>query len=144
MKETDKQLARAYEESRLKDLRMAYYNEVFKNSKRWTGEESLKGKRVIVYCEQGVGDIIHMARYFKYLARFMDTNEDVEASLHRICLYCPKSLHDLFVFECFDKENPELPEHDFHVLSLSLPFLVGERAGEINGPSHTMFPYITS
>lgn len=135
MKDSDKELARMHEEERLADPRMAYYKEVFKNSKRWTGEESLEGKKVIVYCEQGAGDIIHMARYFSYL-------EDAE-SLHGLYLYCPKSLHDLFVFECLDKENPELPEHDFHVLSLSLPFLVGEVAGEQNGPSHTTFPYLS-
>jgi len=56
-----------------------------------------------------------------------------------VVYHCPKSLHR--VFECLDielldKDNPELPDHDFHLLSMSLPFLLGEQRGK-------QFPYLT-
>jgi tetratricopeptide (TPR) repeat protein len=31
--------------------------------RRWTGRESLQGKRILIWCEQGLGDILHFCRY---------------------------------------------------------------------------------
>jgi hypothetical protein len=100
---------------RLQDPRMEYYNHVYRDSKRWQGEP-LDGKRVVVYCEQGFGDIIQMARYFKYLKPA------------HVTLHCPMPLIALLegaegVDAVVPKEFEELPDHDYHTLSLSLPFL---------------------
>jgi hypothetical protein len=139
VRDADKQLARKHEEDRLKDRRMSYYNMVYKNSKRWTGNEDISDSRIIIYCEQGFGDIIHMARYIPQI------------TVKELWLHCPKELHRLWIDETvnteisllkfLDKVNPELPEHDYHILSLSLPFLLGEEAGRAFGTSHTEFPY---
>lgn len=104
-------------DDRLNDPRMDYYKHVFADSVCWNGENSLDGKKVIVYGEQGFGDIIQFSRYISFLKK---NNCDV-------MFYVPKDLHRLF--ECLgvkllDKENPELPEHDYHVLSFDLPFVL--------------------
>jgi hypothetical protein len=96
---------------------MSYYRDVYKNSPRWDGKESLDGKRVIVYACHGYGDIIQYARYFRYLK-----------NCHLI-LHCPPQLHRLMltvdgVNEVIDKFDPVLPPHDYNILSLSLPFLL--------------------
>lgn len=105
---------------RIYSPKMEYYRDVYSNSERWNGVESLKGKRIIVYCEQGYGDIIQFARCIPYLKQ-----QGCEVVLH-----CPQALHSLFtdclpgVDSVFDKDEEKLPPHDFHVLSLSMPFLL--------------------
>ena len=94
---------------------MEYYRHVFKDSKKAEITDDWMQKRTIIYGEQGFGDIIQFARYVAYVAR---TNKD-------IMFYVPKDLHR--IFSCFgvqmlDKDNPELPEHDYHILSMDLPF----------------------
>jgi hypothetical protein len=102
---------------------MEYYREVYKHSNRWNGVESLKDKTVIIYCEQGYGDIIQFARYFKEI-------KDLSATVY---LHCPQGLHKLFAkclnskFKLIDRDNHKIPNHDFHVLSLSLPFLLNNK-----------------
>tara|TARA_Y100000034_G_scaffold35064_2_gene43038 strand:- start:23032 stop:23868 length:837 start_codon:yes stop_codon:yes gene_type:complete len=105
---------------RLKDERMEYYHALYKNSPKWDGDVGLFGKRIIVYCEQGLGDIIQMFRYVENLKAH---------GRPYIILHCPKQLGVLlelhsWVDEIIDKDVVKLPEHDFHVLSLSLPHLL--------------------
>jgi hypothetical protein len=94
---------------------MEYYRHVFKDSKLAAPTDDWLGKRTIIYGEQGFGDIIQFSRYVAYLSRI---NKD-------LMFYVPKDLHR--IFSCFgvqmlDKDNPELPDHDYHVLSMDLPF----------------------
>lgn len=102
--------------------KLEYYREVFKDSPRWSGSDSLEGKTIIVYFEQGFGDIIQFARYVSHIKRYENC---------RVVAYCPKDLHRLFlqglqgVDAVLDKDDPELPPHDYHVLSMSLPFALG-------------------
>lgn len=98
---------------RLQSPKMEYYHEVYKNSTRWNGVDDLSNKRVIVYCEQGFGDIIQFSRYFPIIKQMCG----------ELIIHCPKELHRLFSdYTAIDKEEENLPEHDFHVLSMSLPF----------------------
>lgn len=104
---------------RINDPRMEYYRNVYKNSKMWDGKTNLKNKTVCVYCEQGLGDIIQLLRYIPTLKELGC----------KIILHCPEALHCLIPYLCndidlIDKDNPNLPKHDFHVLTMSLPFLV--------------------
>lgn len=102
------------DESRINKPQMRYYREIYKNSKRWNGFDSLKEKKVIYFAEQGNGDIIHFLRFIPELKK---TGCYILAQL-------PKSLHrlakQLNIDECFDKSVQELPIHDYHILSLSL------------------------
>lgn len=103
---------------RLDDPRMDYYKGVYKDSPAWDGKESLENKTVLCYCEQGYGDIIQFVRYIPLLQR----------RCGKVILHCPKTLHHLFAClgaELIDKEERTLPPHDVHVLSMSLPFLLG-------------------
>lgn len=107
---------------RLYHPNMEFYRDTYKNSERWDGEDSLDGKRLIIYGEQGFGDVLQFARYIS----LVKANYDCHITLH-----CSTPLHRLFL-ECLhgvdavlDKEESELPEHDFHTLTMSLPFLLG-------------------
>lgn len=114
---------------RINHPKMEWYREVYQGSKLWDGIESLTDKSVIVYCEQGFGDVIQMARYFKPLK-------------DRGCwliLHCDEALAKLFlgmgcINEIVLKSNDVLPNHDFHILSLSLCELLGDPP--------TDYPYI--
>jgi hypothetical protein len=119
---------------RLDDPRMEHYKHVYKESQVWTPDEgSLDGKTVIVYGEQGYGDIIQFARYLPLL-------RERGAS---VVYHCPKVMHQLFGLDIggwqdiglLDKDNPELPPHDYHILSMSLPFVLGQQRT-------TEFPYL--
>lgn len=105
---------------RINNPLMEFYRQVYRYSNRWDGTTSLNGKKVIVYCEQGFGDIIQFLRYIKALK---------QTGCHTI-LAIPNELHPLLsgidgVDEYFDKNCSILPKHDYHILSLSLPFLLG-------------------
>lgn len=118
---------------RLNDPRMEYYRYVYRNSTHWDGHAPLKNKTVIVYAEQGFGDIIMFSRYIP----------DLKARECKVYFHCPVELHRLF--RCFDvelldKDNPTLPEHDYHILSLEFPFLL---FGDVSNFPEGSFPYIT-
>jgi hypothetical protein len=94
---------------------MEYYKETYKDSKLWNGEPT-ENKILIVYFEQGLGDAI---QFFRYIFKL---------KYKKIYLHCDLSLHRLFEnnisnCKCLNKYNPVLPEHDYHILSLDLPFL---------------------
>jgi len=107
---------------RLNDKRMEYYNFLYKKSKKWDGKQDLSNKKIIIYCEQGYGDIVQMFRYVDYL------KNNYENAF--IILHCPKELGILFakiknpVDKIIHKNEEKLPAHDYHVLSFSLPFLL--------------------
>lgn len=105
------------EKERISSPQMEYYRYVYYFSKRWNGKDSLFGKNVIIYCEQGYGDIIQMMRY---IPKLKETGCNV-------ILHAPVALHPVLGcldVELFDKTDPRLPTHDYHILSLSLPFLL--------------------
>lgn len=111
---------------RLKSPSMSYYKSLYRKSKKWNGEP-LKGKTVIIYCEQGFGDIIQFSRYFRTI---MEMNCFV-------ILHCPKDLHKLFSGICnwfITKDVTKLPPHDYHILSMSLPFFLNEVYKESETP----------
>lgn len=121
---------------------MQYYREVYRHSKRASTLEDLNLERLIIYCEQGFGDILQFSRYFP------------SGSAKKIFLHCPVDLHLLFAggiratdlfwetgFELLDKTDPNLPDHDCHVLSLSIPFIIN--ADKSCDLSHAAgFPYL--
>jgi len=107
------------EQERINNPVMEYYRHVYSFSKKWNGKQSLENKKVIVYCEQGYGDIIQFLRYIKPL----------KSRGCEVCLHIPKELHPLMPYvqgvdTFLDKQNSILPQHDYHILSLSLPFLL--------------------
>lgn len=97
--------------------------------RKWGGTSSLEGKRLVAFCEQGLGDAIQASRYFPDLKKL---------GCHLI-VQCNESLMPLF------KLMPEVDhveskgcvsEFDYHVPTMSLPLLLGK-------PIPTGKPYIS-
>ncbi len=104
----------------LKDAELRFY-QAYSSSRMWLGQDSLEGKRVIIYCEQGNGDAIQFFRYIPQL----------KALGCHISVHCNTQLHCILPYvggvdACLNKTNSDLPDHDYHILLLDLPFLLLE------------------
>jgi tetratricopeptide (TPR) repeat protein len=83
---------------------------------RWLGEESLAGKSILLYCEQGYGDTLQFCRYASLLA----------ARGARVILEVPRALFGLL--ESLNGvaqlivHGERLPPFDCHSPLMSLPF----------------------
>lgn len=98
---------------RFEDERMTYYRETYKNSPQWQGEK-LNGEKIIVYFEQGIGDQIMFLRFLRLL------DAEVIVHAHKDLKRIVKSMG----YQFLSKDDPNLPEHELHTCSLSLPFLL--------------------
>src|SRR5581483_12337923 len=104
-------------EERIQRPEMEYYRQVYAGSKKWDGKEDITDKRVVVYMEQGYGDQIQFLRFLRYLKK----------KTANIVLHAPAALKRLVEhmgYQFADKDEPTLPDHDFHIMSLSLPFVL--------------------
>lgn len=113
--------------SRLRSSRYAWYRQAYRTPR----SSEFSGKVVCCYLEQGLGDNIQMMRYFPKLRESCD----------RLFLHAPEPLIPLLGdYECIPKgELP--PEHDCHVLSMSLPFLfAADNSPYIRGIEPTPLP----
>ena len=81
----------------------------------WLGAESLAGKTILIYCEQGLGDALHFVRYVELVAKLGA----------KVILEAPKSLAEIFkslngVSQIIIKGDA-LPDFDFYCPLMSLP-----------------------
>lgn len=114
---------------------MNFYHNAYDSNKLWDGKKSLKDKKVLVYGEQGLGDIIQFARYMK----------DLKKLGAHVILNCPKTLDSLMrrIEGIDDTTNrditnntgEEFPDYDYQFSSMSAINLL--KINEINGE-----PYI--
>jgi len=91
------------------------------NSPRWQGE-TLTGKHLLVWFEQGLGDALQFCRYLPCLqpARLsVVCRPELIRLLQGMALGCPV---DFLPLQRLDRA---LPEHDCHVFSMSLPHWLG-------------------
>ncbi len=95
----------------------------------WWGGDAV-GKTILVYAEQGLGDVLHFARYLPLLV----------AKGARVMLICDPTLHALLRnIEGVTLVQPNVrPEFDCHVALLDLPDLFGTTLESI--PAH--IPYL--
>lgn len=132
-----------HEQERIAHPLMEYYRHVFQDSPLWNGVDDMAEKRIIVYMEQGYGDCIQFLRYLSVLR-----NSRNAKNCH-IIVMAPPELERLIKNgvtgwnEYHPKNDPSLPPHDAHVLSMSLPFLLSDELSS-KGAAHTSFPYIAS
>jgi tetratricopeptide (TPR) repeat protein len=97
----------------------------------WQGQ-SILGKTLFIFPEQGFGDFIQFSRFLPTAAKLAG----------RIVLGCPSAVASIFSrFPCVAEVVPtgaKIPSYDFHASLLSLPFLLGiDEAGIIS-----QIPYI--
>jgi tetratricopeptide (TPR) repeat protein len=83
----------------------------------WTGAQSLEGKVVLVYAEQGLGDTIQFVRYIPLMAQMGAT------VLMEVPFALRGLLHHLPGVSRFIVQGETLPWTDFHCPLLSLPLL---------------------
>jgi len=104
-------------ESRLQrdDLKHSY--KIFDESKSWRGEKKIAGKTLLIFGEQGFGDVIQFSRYIPLLDKFNC----------KTILYVKKELVNLL--ETLGKSitvigmDKPAPMHDFHCPIMSLPYV---------------------
>jgi tetratricopeptide (TPR) repeat protein len=86
-------------------------------SPRWLGRTELKGRRLLLYCEQGLGDAIQYLRYLPALRQPGVT----------VILQAPAPLLPLVAAQGWDLElvpaGDQPPPHDLHCPLGSLPFV---------------------
>lgn len=81
----------------------------------WLGTESLKGKTILLHCEQGFGDILQFCRFAKSVAALgARVTIEVHPALLGL-LYTLAGVTELIV------EGDPLPNFDYHCPLLSLP-----------------------
>jgi tetratricopeptide (TPR) repeat protein len=88
----------------------------------WQGGESLAGKSLVVWPEQGLGDVVQFARYLPLLKA---------RGVTKLTMVCPEPLLRLIgaiegVDACVPfSEVRQLPAHDYACFLLSLPWIFG-------------------
>jgi tetratricopeptide (TPR) repeat protein len=95
----------------------------------WLGIEDLKGKTIILHCEQGFGDTIQFCRYVK-LVKDLGAKVTLELDAELFDL-----LHDLSGADEIIKTGEELPLYDFHCPIMSLPLALGTELDSIPSPT---------
>lgn len=86
-----------------------------RTGKRWNGQESLAGKSILVFAEQGLGDTLQFCRYVKHVA----------ALGAKVVLEVPAALGEILsslqgVDTLINGSNAE-PDCDYHIPTMSLP-----------------------
>jgi Tfp pilus assembly protein PilF len=101
----------------------------------WNGED-LKGKSIMLYSEQGIGDIFHFIRFAKFLKEMGAT----------IYLECPFEASEVLTnCEWIDKIccTTDYPEFDYHCSLLSIPCVLMKLGYSMTVKDlSTDFPYI--
>lgn len=105
-------------------------------SLRWNGE-SLAGRTLFVWGEQGNGDAIQFVRFLPRLA------ERVHAEGGKLVYCCFAQMLPLFARSVGDQvdvivphDTPTLPAHDFHLPLGSLPFVLGVTGDRLADAPH--------
>ncbi len=100
--------------------------ERFAGARRWRGEP-LQGRRIMVHAEQGLGDMIHFARYLPLLAaRGAEVHVEIPAALRELIAAMP-GVHAVY------SQGEALPAFDFNCPMMSLPLAFGTTLETVPG-----------
>ena len=103
------------------------YKKIYDQSKLWDGKASLEGKRILIYCEQGIGDTIQFVRYVPQL----------KARGAYVILHCANPALEPLIRRCTGvdetvvqnilvDQDMEFPLYDYQCMSMSLPLLLND------------------
>jgi len=100
----------------------------------WVGNEDIKGKVILVYAEQGMGDTIQFSRYLKYL-------KNLDAKV----IFAPQPaliniLKNINGVEKILGPGDVIPPHDYSCLLMSLPYALREYVKNIPAEQNYIFP----
>lgn len=116
---------------RYKDLEKNYYN---LSQPSWRGENNIQGKRLLIYAEQGFGDVIQCCRYLPLLQNFgSEIIFEVQESLVPLVLTLNCNMNVV-------AKGESLPDFDAQCPIMSLPYAFKTTIETI--PSH--MPYLFS
>ena len=99
---------------------------------QWNGKENLKGKKILIYAEQGLGDTIQFLRYLK-LVKSLGADVYFEVQKKLIPLLSFENSYFKLI-----KKKTELINFDFHCPLLSLPLIFDTKISSIPNEA----PYI--
>ena len=118
---------------------LKFYNKAYDQEKKWDGKQSLAGKTILLYGEQGLGDTIQFIRYVPLL-KTEPIKQDDPSVFHfelidcRVILHVPESLRSIIgrcegVDEVICRDivtgkGDDFPEHDYQCSLISLPHLL--------------------
>jgi Flp pilus assembly protein TadD len=115
--------------------RMQHWQQVYGADKLWDGTADLGGKRVVVYCEQGLGDMIQFARYAHFLRADGAT---VIAHAHPPVRPLLATLRDGYGLA--EVAEWKVEDYDHHCSVMSLPHLLG--LGPVGPPEVGIHPLL--
>ena len=96
---------------------------------RWTGQESLKGKSILIYAEQGLGDTLQFARFIpRLIEQGAQVAFEVQPPLVSLLARCFPQAH---VYAA----GGQSPKFDLHTPLLSLPGILHCNASTIPTPT---------
>jgi len=91
------------------------FYDIYPPSGNWDGKESIANKKIVIYCEQGSGDMINFVRFVPLL-------KDLGAE---VVIDAPPELKSLFEgFGAIRTNYSDVLEYDYHCSILSLPYLL--------------------
>lgn len=101
------------------------YIHTYDIGKMWNGKDDLNGKRVLLFAEQGYGDMIMFARFCKRVKeRGAHTILHVPPPLARF-MSLVDGIDEMYTEDVNKKDHAPLPEHDYHFALMSAPHLLG-------------------
>lgn len=87
---------------------------LYKKEKNWDGQASLINKKIVIYCEQGIGDMIQFVRF---IPKLKELGADVYIDT-------PSSLVSVFSNFATTIQSNSSEGYDYHCSILSLPYLL--------------------
>jgi len=105
---------------------------------QWTGQHGLdgglSGKKILIHCEQGIGDTLQFCRYLPFVFKTgAEVFVEVQDSLYSLMTQIVSPSHLI-------RQGEPLPEFDFHCPMISLPYAVFEFHPEIPAYEHYLKP----
>ncbi len=91
------------------------------SSPRWQGED-FKGRRLLVHCEQGMGDVLQFVRYLPIVKQRGGT---LILEVHAPLVSLLEGLEWVDEIAVFHQVRPPVITHDIHIPLLSLPAVLG-------------------
>jgi len=100
----------------------------------WIGNEDIKGKSILVYAEQGMGDTIQFSRYLKYLSQ-LGSKVIFLPQPALICIF-----KNIIGIDQVLGPSDEIPPHDYSCLLMSLPYALRKQIKNIPSEEKYIFP----